>query len=191
MLVSTIKVYDGDLWAHGLFKRGELFDQVASKPKHFAILSRNRMKRQRRPAKGWARVLLIILGTLCVALGILGMFLPVLPTTPFLLLAAICYGRSSETFYQWLITNRWCGRYIRNYREGRGILLKQKIVTIALLWVAIGSTAWFAVSRWWARGLLLGIAIGVTVHLLKMKTYQPETELGSSAIVERPTKRRV
>ena len=67
------------------------------------------------------KIILISVGSLSVLLGILGIFLPLLPTTPFLLLAALCYSRSSERFYQWLVTNRWFGEYIRNYREGRGI----------------------------------------------------------------------
>ena len=75
--------------------------------------------------KRLTRVLLIAGGNLCVALAVLGLFLPVLPTTPFLLLAAVCYARSSERFYHWLVTNRWFGAYIRNYREGRGIPLWQ------------------------------------------------------------------
>jgi uncharacterized membrane protein YbaN (DUF454 family) len=120
------------------------------------------------------RILLIALGTLCVALGVLGMFLPVLPTTPFLLLAAICYGRSSKRFYRWLMTNRWCGEYIRNYREGKGLPLRQKVLTILLLWLTIGYTVWLAISLWWLRLILLGIAVGVTVHLVKIKTYRPE-----------------
>ncbi|MEJ5202004.1 MAG: YbaN family protein [Anaerolineales bacterium] len=122
------------------------------------------------------RTLLIILGTLCVALGVLGMFLPVLPTTPFLLLAAICYGRSSKRFYRWLMTNRWCGEYIRNYREGKGLPLKQKVLTILLLWLTISLTAWLAVSTWWVRMILLGIAMGVTIHLVQIKTYKPEPQ---------------
>ncbi|MCX7683411.1 MAG: YbaN family protein [Anaerolineae bacterium] len=126
--------------------------------------------------KETTRILLIALGTLFVALGILGMFLPVLPTTPFLLLAAICYGRSSRRFYHWLMTNRWCGAYIRNYREGRGIPLVEKVLTILLLWLTIGATAWLAVSLWWLRLLLLGIAVGVTIHLVKIKTYRPEPQ---------------
>lgn len=126
------------------------------------------------------RALLIILGTLCVALGVLGIFLPLLPTTPFLLLAAACYARSSARFYHWLVTNRWCGQYIRNYREGRGIPLKQKAVTILLLWLTIGSTAWLAISQWWVRWILLGVAVGVTIHLLKVKTYKPKAKPGPS-----------
>jgi uncharacterized membrane protein YbaN (DUF454 family) len=124
--------------------------------------------------KGLTRVLLIALGTLCVALGALGMFLPVLPTTPFLLLAAFCYARSSTRFYRWIMTNRWCGGYIRNYREGRGIPLVQKALTILLLWLTIGSTVCWAVSSWWLRFVLLAVAVCVTIHLVKMRTYKAE-----------------
>lgn len=120
------------------------------------------------------RTLLIALGTLCVALGVLGMLLPVLPTTPFLLLAATCYGRSSEQCHHWLMNNRWCGEYIRNYREGRGIPIRQKVLTLLLLWLTIGSTVYWAVSQWWLRLLLFGMAIGVSVHLLRIKTYRPD-----------------
>ena len=126
--------------------------------------------------KGLARVLLVVGGTVCVALGILGIFLPVLPTTPFLLLAGICYARSSKRFYHWLMTNRWCGEYIRNYREGRGIPLKQKVLTILLLWLTIGYAAGFVVSLWWVKLVLLAIAVGVTIHLAKLKTFRPETQ---------------
>ena len=120
--------------------------------------------------KDLTRLLLIASGTLFVGLGVLGIFLPVLPTTPFLLLAAVCYARSSERFYHWLITNRWSGEYIRNYREGRGITLRHKVLTLLLLWLTIIYSAWFVVSLWWVKLILLGIAVGVTLHLIKMKT---------------------
>ena len=69
------------------------------------------------------RSLLLIVGTLSAVLGTLGIFVPILPTTPFLLLAAYCYARSSEHFYQRLLANRWFGEYIRNYREVGGVAL--------------------------------------------------------------------
>lgn len=119
------------------------------------------------------RIVLTVCGTLCVALGVVGMFLPILPTTPFLLLAAVCYSRSSTRFHNWLITNRWCGDYIRNYREGRGIPLQQKILTLMLLWLTIGSTAGLVVSPWWVKLVLLGIAVAVSIHLLRIKTFRP------------------
>jgi uncharacterized membrane protein YbaN (DUF454 family) len=118
--------------------------------------------------------LLIVFGTLCVALGVLGIFLPILPTTPFLLLAAACYARSSNRFYQWLLDNRWFGEYIRNYREGKGIPLRQKIFTLTLLWLTIGYAVLSVLTRWQIKLILLGIAVGVTIHLVKIKTFQPE-----------------
>jgi uncharacterized membrane protein YbaN (DUF454 family) len=131
--------------------------------------------------KSITKALLVTLGTLCVALGILGMFLPLLPTTVFLLLAAFFYARSSERFYHWLMTNRWFGAYIKNYREGRGIPLKEKIFTIALLWLSISYAAFFVVSLWWVKLILVGIAVGVTLHLIAIKTFKPEYQHSDAA----------
>ena len=126
--------------------------------------------------KSPVKILLIVVGTICVILGVFGIFLPLLPTTPFLLLAACCYSRSSERFYHWLITNRWFGEYIRNYREGRGMLLKQKIIALSLLWIIISYSALFVVSLGWLQLLLLIIALCVSVHLLRMNTFKPERQ---------------
>ncbi len=126
-------------------------------------------------------ILLMAGGTLSVGMGVAGMFLPILPTTPFLLLAAFCYARSSKRFYDGLMKNRWFGEYIRNYREGRGLSLLHKTITLLLLWMTIGSTAMFAVSSWWVRGILLVIAAGVTVHLLRINTYKPPARVPGSA----------
>uniref|UniRef100_A0A7V4NFP2 DUF454 domain-containing protein n=1 Tax=Fervidobacterium pennivorans TaxID=93466 RepID=A0A7V4NFP2_FERPE len=114
--------------------------------------------------------LLIILGTFFVAIGVIGMFVPLLPTTVFLLLAAACYIRSSERFYNWLINHRWLGTYIRNYREGRGIPIKTKIFTISILWLTITLSAIFAVKSLIVRVILFIIAVSVTWHVLSIKT---------------------
>ena len=116
--------------------------------------------------------ILIFTGTVCVGLGVLGMILPLLPTTVFLLLAAYCYSRSSERFHNWLITNRWCGQYIQNYRSGRGISLSQKISTLLILWASIGSSIWIVSPSFWLTLLLLAVALGVTTHILWLKTYR-------------------
>ncbi len=116
------------------------------------------------------RYLLIIAGTISLGLGLLGIPLPLLPTTPFLLLSAWCFARSSERFYRWLILHPYFGEYIRNYREKGGVTLKVKIFTIALLWVTISSSAIWAVDLWWVRGLLFLIAVGVTTHIASLKT---------------------
>lgn len=120
------------------------------------------------------KAVLIFTGTVCVALGVLGMFLPLLPTTVFLLMAAYCYSRSSERFHTWLLNNRWCGSYIRNYKSGKGISMRQKISTIAMLWASIGFSIWIIGGGFWVSLLLLAIAIGVTLHLVMIKTYRPE-----------------
>ena len=120
------------------------------------------------------KTLLITAGTTCVLLGTLGVLIPVLPTTPFLLLAAACYARSSDRFYQWLISNRLFGRYIRNYREGKGIPLRTKVVALTLLWLTIGYSAFFVLDSLILRLLLLAIAIGVTIHLVVARTYRGE-----------------
>jgi uncharacterized membrane protein YbaN (DUF454 family) len=117
--------------------------------------------------------LLVTCGTLFVALGVLGIFVPLLPTTVFLLLAAACYARSSERFHQKLLNHRWLGAYIRNYRSGRGMSRREKNVTLALLWIGIGSTMIWSVSAWWLRALLLVIAVSVTVHVARLKVARP------------------
>jgi uncharacterized membrane protein YbaN (DUF454 family) len=87
-----------------------------------------------------------------------------------LLLAAFCYARSSKRFYGWLLTNRWFGEYLKNYREGRGIPLRQKILTILLLWLTIGFTVVHIISLLWIKIVLLGIAVAVSIHLFWIKS---------------------
>jgi hypothetical protein len=130
----------------------------------------NKSKRKR----DLVRVTLLVLGTLFLAVGTLGIFLPLLPTTPFFLLSAACYARSSKRFYHWLLYNRLFGSYIRNYREGRGIPLKAKVLTIALLWGTIIYSAFFVVDALYLRIILLVIAVGVTIHILKTRTLRAE-----------------
>jgi len=115
------------------------------------------------------KVLLIATGTFFIGLGIVGIFVPVLPTTPFLLISATLYAKSSKSFYNWLVNNKILGRYIKNYREGKGIPLKLKIITIVLLWITIGCSAIFAIDIFWVRVMLVIIAIGVTIHIIRIK----------------------
>jgi uncharacterized membrane protein YbaN (DUF454 family) len=119
----------------------------------------------------------ILGGTVCIGLGALGVFLPVLPTTPFLLLAAYCYGRGSKRFYHWLVNRSRLGSYIRNYQSGRGIPAKQKLLTIAFLWLTIGTTIALVVLAWWLKVTLVVMATGVTIHLFRMKTWHPASSM--------------
>ena len=116
------------------------------------------------------RVILIIAGTVSLSLGIVGIVLPVLPTTPFLLLAAFCYARSSQRFYNWLLGNRYLGIYIRNYLEKRGVRLKVKIFTIAWLWLTISASVILISPNIIVQVILVIIAAGVTAHVLSFKT---------------------
>lgn len=111
------------------------------------------------------RFALQIAGGLSVFLAVLGIFLPLLPTTPFLLLAAFCWSRSSPRFHGWLLGNRYFGGRLTDYLAGRGIPVRQKIVTLAFLWVSIGVSA-ILVARLWVGLILLACAVGVTVHLM-------------------------
>ena len=114
--------------------------------------------------------LFVAAGTITLVLGIVGIIMPVLPTTPFLLLAAICYLRGSQRLYNALLGNRFVGSYIRNYLEGRGMPLKMKIWTLTLLWIAIICSALLATDSLIIRIILAVVLMGVTIHILLIKT---------------------
>src|SRR3972149_3980049 len=118
------------------------------------------------------RALLIVAGTISLVFAAIGLVLPLLPTTPLLLLALACSCRSSERLYMWLINNRWFGEYIRNYREGRGVPLKTKVLAVTILWASISVSVLFLVSILIVQVLLLGIAIAVSIHILRLPTYK-------------------
>jgi uncharacterized membrane protein YbaN (DUF454 family) len=117
---------------------------------------------------------LVAIGIAAVGLGAIGVVVPLLPTTPFLLLAAACFIRSSDGLYDWLTHHRWFGSYLRNYREHGAVTLSAKVVSLTLLWSAIGYSAVCVARTWWLRGLLAVIAVGVTTHLLLLKTLTSE-----------------
>ena len=124
------------------------------------------------------KVLLLIAGTVSLTLGAIGIFVPLLPATPFLLIAAACYMRSSERMYNWLLNNRWCGNYVKNYREGKGIPLKTKIIAIAFLWAAILYSTIMVVNEILIAQLVLFIiACVVSIHLVRMPTFKKTCKL--------------
>lgn len=116
------------------------------------------------------RGLLIAAGSLFVGIGILGIFLPLLPTTVFFLIAAACYGKSSPAAYRWLTTNRFFGRYLRDYKERRGATVGTKLFSIGSLWLGIGATLYFLSFAFWPLLILSAVAIAVTVHLVRLNT---------------------
>lgn len=114
----------------------------------------------------------ITLGTLSVGIGFVGIFVPVLPTTAFLLLAAWSYARSSERFYNWLLGNRLFGKYLSAYLEGKGVPLKTKILSLSMLWIAILSSVIFFVDNIYVDLLLIAIAVAVSYHILTLPVYK-------------------
>jgi len=112
---------------------------------------------------------LLLAGTVFVGIGILGIFLPLLPTTVFFLMAAWCYARSSRKFYDWLHHNKYFGKYLENYREGKGITRSSKISTIIILWGGILYSI-FVTHSLILQLILLAIAIGVTIHVVMIPT---------------------
>ncbi|MDR0372686.1 MAG: YbaN family protein [Nitrososphaerota archaeon] len=122
------------------------------------------------------RILLFIAGSISLGLGAIGIFLPLLPTTPFLLLTAACYMRSSKRMHKWLLNNRWFGEYIKNYQAGRGIPLKTKIIAITILWITILFSVFFMLSEILIlQVVLIAIAVVVSLHLIRLPTFKKQT----------------
>jgi uncharacterized protein len=125
------------------------------------------------------RALWLAVGLVCVGLGAIGMVLPILPTTPFLLAAAACFCKSSTRMYDWLLSNRWFGEYIRNYKEGRGLPMKTKIIALTVLWATIGISTVFFLNRllpsqfvFPIQIIMIAVAVGVSIHILKLPTFK-------------------
>ena len=116
------------------------------------------------------KTICIILGTISLGLGILGIFLPLLPTTPFLLLTAALYFKGSPRLYQWLLNHKYFGTYIRNLRENKAIPLRAKIISLLLMWGTMLYCIFFLIPLVWVKILLFLIAAGVTYHILSFKT---------------------
>lgn len=116
------------------------------------------------------RNLLIAAGFACLLLGALGIFIPVLPTTPFLLLAAGLFMRSSSRLYLWITHHRVFGTFIRNYRRFHAVPMRSKVFAVVLLWLMIGYSIIWVTQAWWLRVLLFLVAAAVSVHILRMKT---------------------
>ncbi len=125
-----------------------------------------------RGVSSFRKGLFVIAGTVFLALGGLGVFLPILPTTPFLLLSAAFYYKGSERMHRWLLNNKWFGSYIKNYTEGKGISTKGKIFTLLLLWTTISFSALFLVAVLAIQLILLATAAAVSIHVAALPTFR-------------------
>jgi len=124
----------------------------------------------RRKLGNLKKVIFVLAGTISLGLGAVGVFLPILPTTPFLLLSAACYYKGSERMHQWLLSNRLFGSYVRNYKEGKGISLTGKIWTLSLLWITICLSAFYMMNNYAVQIVLFAVAIAVTIHIMTLPT---------------------
>ena len=115
--------------------------------------------------------LLLFVGHISLLLGVVGIVLPLLPTTPFLLLTAFCYYKASPRAYEWLLSNKYLGSYIENFQSGRGIPLRVKIYILLLLWLSISYSAFVLISWVAIKVLLICIAVAVSVYIYRLPTY--------------------
>ena len=130
--------------------------------------SKDQLSREEaRPSK-FKKGLFVVAGTISLGLGFVGIVLPVLPTTPFLLLSAACYYKGSERLHRWMLNNRLFGDYLRNYKERKGIQPRTKIFTLILLWSVISFSALFMLNNVIIQIILFAIAIGVSIHIIAL-----------------------
>ena len=113
------------------------------------------------------KYLLFILGSILFITGIIGIFLPIMPTVPFILLSVSCFYKSSKRFHYWLLNNKLFGKYIRDYTENKRIEPKTKWATLIVLWLSIG----FSIYRFWHTIYLpiihFFIILFVSLHIIR------------------------
>lgn len=115
------------------------------------------------------RLLLVAAGFISVGVAMVGVVVPLLPTTPFLLLAAYLFWRGSPRWHAWLLENRVAGPHLRAYLEQRAVPRRTKMVALAVLWSSLGISA-VVVERWYVLAVLVGIGVAVTVHIVRLTT---------------------
>ena len=116
------------------------------------------------------RFILIGIGWFSIAAGVVGIFLPIMPTVPFLLLAAVCFSKSSARFHSWLIEHKHLGPLVRDFLLSGAIPMKAKIAALTMIWISFPLTALLLVKILWLKLLLLAAAGAVTLYLLYLPT---------------------
>lgn len=116
------------------------------------------------------KALYVTLGSLSLGAGIAGIVLPGVPTTPFLLLSAALYFKSSERLYKWLINHKIFGKFIKNYRENKSLSRYTKIISIITMWIMITLSVTLFIDNDIIRVIVVALGITGTVFMLKIKT---------------------
>lgn len=127
------------------------------------------------------RWILICGGWMAIVSGVIGIFLPLVPTVPFVLLAAACFARSSERFHTWLIEHNYLGPLVRDYLNGSGIPLRARRIAIGMVWVSCTASTFLFVQAFWLKITLMSIAAGITLYLLSIPTISPIHEDSSNS----------
>lgn len=123
------------------------------------------------------KILLVVLGTLSLGIGVVGIVVPGLPTTTFLLIAAACYVRSNDRLYRWLVNHPVLGRYIATYLEHRAMPMRSKVIALVAMWGMISVSAVFFIESTPIRAILAACAVIGTVVILRVRTLRPDAEL--------------
>ena len=110
------------------------------------------------------------LGVTFLGIGIIGIVIPILPTTPFILVSAFCFGKSSKRIEKWITSNRYFGSYIENYKANKGVPLDVKLKSIGFLWITLIISALIFSNNIYLLILLIIVGIAVTAHILLLKT---------------------
>ena len=121
------------------------------------------------------RIALIIVGVLALALGIIGIFLPLLPTVPFVLLAAACFSRASTRMHRWLLQLPFAGKVIDDYEKGRGVSRRTKLTALLMLWAGMTISAFALVPPPAVLALLAMLAVGTTIIIVRLPKRQDPT----------------
>ncbi|OGU59080.1 MAG: hypothetical protein A2X64_00260 [Ignavibacteria bacterium GWF2_33_9] len=115
------------------------------------------------------KYILIVLGFISLFFGIIGIFLPLLPTTPFIMLSAICFAHSSPKLYEKMINTKYIGKVIEDYRDGKGMRKSAVTISISFLWIALLLSYFLSLKILWVKYLLLTVGVGVTIHILQLR----------------------
>lgn len=122
------------------------------------------------------RLIYLVLGCAFLVLGGLGAFLPVLPTTPFVLVASACFVRSSPRLHRWLLSSRLFGPFLRDWQRYHGVRLHVKITAIVVLVAAVGASLYFGNLHWLAQVSLVSLALVGLIVILRLRTIRAEED---------------
>ncbi|HEX2936802.1 MAG TPA: YbaN family protein [Bacteroidales bacterium] len=120
--------------------------------------------------KKFVKSLFLFIGISSLVLGFIGIFLPVLPTTPFILLAAYCFAKSSERFHNYIMQHKLFGKMVSDFYEKRIIPVKTKIIALTLMWATLLLSVIFFMPYIWVKWVVIGIGVAVTAYLLSFRS---------------------